>query len=264
MRKHWIAPLVATLTAGVVLSGCGGSDTGAPTTVAPPRASAADPSGSLPQGDGSVTLDPADFTTEIDNPYWPMSPGSRWVFIEGDPEGTREDVVVEVTDRTKMIANGVEARVVIDTVSANGIPVEITEDWYAQDELGNIWYLGEYVTNYVDGVVVDHSGSFEAGVDGAQAGIAVPANPEPGMTYHQEYYEGEAEATAAVVTLGEEQVEVPFGYFNRDVLMTRDMVPTEPKVQELKFYAPGVGPLLSMHTDGPGGRAALVSHTPGT
>lgn len=180
MRNHRTATMVAALTAGVALSGCGGSDTSAPSTVGPPapatasaRESVSGSSGSLPQGDESVTLDPADFTTEIDNPYWPMSPGSRWVFIEGDPEGTREDVVVEVTDRTKMIANGVEARVVIDTVSANGVPVEITEDWYAQDEVGNIWYLGEYVTNYVDGVVVDHSGSFEAGVDGAQAGIAV-------------------------------------------------------------------------------------------
>jgi hypothetical protein len=192
-----------------------------------------------------------------------MSPGSTWVFVEGDPAGTREDVVVEVTNRTKRIANGIEARVIVDTVTENGVPVEITEDWYAQDRQGNIWYLGEYVTNYVDGVAVDHDGSFEAGVDGAQAGIAIPADPTPGMSYRQEYYRGEAEDEAAVVTVGEEQVEVPFGFFDQDVLMTRDLVPTEPRVQELKFYAPGVGPLLSVHTDGPGGRAALVSFTPG-
>ncbi len=96
--------------------------------------------------------------------------------------------LIEVTNKTKMIANGIEARVIIDTVSKNGVPVEVTEDWYAQDNHGNIWYLGEYVTNNEDGKVVDHGGSFEAGVDGAQAGIAMPANPKPGMTYHQEYY----------------------------------------------------------------------------
>lgn len=269
MRNHRTGMIMAALTAGVALSGCGGSDTEATSRAVAPAsgsidASKSNPSDALPQGDESVTLDPADFTTDIDNPYWPMSPGSKWVFIEGDPEGTREEVVVEVTDKTKVIANGIEARVIIDTVSADGVPVEITEDWYAQDKVGNIWYLGEYVTNYVDGRVVDHAGSFEAGVDGAQAGIAVPAHPEPGMTYRQEYYKGEAEDTAAVVTVGMEKVEVPFGYFNRDVLMTRDLVPTEPKVQELKFYAPGAGPLLSVHTDGPGGRAALVSYTPGT
>jgi len=83
------------------------------------------------------------------------------------------------------------------------------------------------------------------------------------MSYRQEYYEGEAEDKAAVVTVGEEQVEVPFGYFNKGVLMTRDLVPTEPRVQELKFYAPGVGPVLSIHTDGDGGRAELVSYTSG-
>src|SRR5829696_7255588 len=113
------------------------------------------------------------------------------------------------------------------------------------------------------GKVIDHGGSFEAGVDGAQPGIAMPANPQPGLSYGQEYYKGEAEDKAAIITVGEEQVQVPFGYFNKDLLMTRDLVPTEPKVQELKFYAPNVGPLLSVHTDGAGGRAEQVSYSQG-
>ncbi len=87
----------------------------------------------------------------------------------------------------------------------------------------------------------------------------MPANPVPGLSYRQEYYKGEAEDMGAVISVRDEQVEVPFGYFKRDVLMTRDLVPTEPRVQELKFYARGVGPLLSVHTDGKGGRAELVS-----
>ena len=218
---------------------------------------------SLPQGSEQANLDPADFTTNIDNPYWPMKPGSKWVYRESDTEGTKEKVVVEVTDKTKKIANGVKARVIRDTVSENGTPVEVTDDWYAQDKTGNIWYLGEYVTNYKDGKVTDHGGSFEAGVKGAEAGVAIPADPKPGMSYRQEYFKGEAEDKGAVITVGEEQVEVPFGFFDRDVLMTRDLVPTEPRVQELKFYARGVGPVLSVHTDGAGGRGELVSYTPG-
>lgn len=242
-----IAIALSVLAAGLAVTACGDSKESA----------------GLPQGSEPVDLKPADFTTKIDNPYWPMSPGSRWVYSEGDTTGAKEKVVVEVTNKTKRIANGIEARVIRDTVSENGVPVEVTDDWYAQDKDGNIWYLGEYVTNYKDGKVVDHAGSFEAGVDGAQAGIAMPANPKPGMAYRQEYYKGEAEDKGAVVSVGEEHVEVPFGFFDKDVLMTRDLVPTEPKVQELKFYAPGVGPLLSVHTDGAGGRAALVRYTPG-
>ena len=76
-------------------------------------------------------------------------------------------------------------------------------------------------------------------------------------------YKGHAEDKAAVITVGKEQVEVPYGFYDKRVLMTRDLVPTEPKVQELKFFAPNVGPLLSVHTDGAGGRAELVSYTPG-
>jgi hypothetical protein len=219
--------------------------------------------GGLPQGSEPVTLDPADFTTTIDNPYWPMKPGNRWVYRETDTTGKREKAVVTVTDETRLIANGITARVIRDVVSEKGRPVEITDDWYAQDKAGNIWYLGEAVQNFENGKLVSRSGSFEAGVDGAQPGIAMPAKPVPGLSYRQEYYAGEAEDKAAVITVGQEQVQVPFGHFARRVLMTRDLVPTEPKVQELKFYAPGVGPVLSVHTDGAGGRAELVSFTRG-
>jgi len=218
----------------------------------------------LPQGSEPVKLDPADFTLKIDNPYMPLKVGSRWVYRETDTTGTKEKVVVTVTNQTKRIANGVTARVVRDTVTGRGKPVEITDDWFAQDSKGNVWYLGEAVRNFEDGKLVDRAGSFEAGVDGAQAGIAMPAKPKPGLSYRQEYYKGEAEDKGAVITVGKEQVQVPFGFFDREVLMTRDLVPTEPKVQELKFYAPGIGNLLSVHTDGDGGRAVLVSFKAGS
>ena len=256
-KRTAIAASIGSVAAALTIAACGGSDSPA----RPATAGSGDRG--LPQGSEPVKLNPADFTTEIDNPYWPMSPGSRWVYRETDSAGVKEKAVVTVTDRVKRIANGVRARVIRDVVSENGTPVEVTDDWYAQDREGNVWYLGEHVTNYEKGKATDHTGSFEAGVDGAQPGIAMPANPEPGLSYRQEYYRGEAEDRGAVITVGEEQVQVPFGYFKDRVLMTRDLVPTEPKVQELKFYAPGVGPLLSMHTDGPGGRAALVSYTPG-
>ncbi len=250
------------LAAVLGLAACGG-DNNSPNDADAVALASSTTTTTLPIGSEPANLDPAEFTTEIDNPYFPMKPGNKWVYSETDTKGNREDVVVEVTDKTKMIANGVEARVIRDTVSENGVPVEITDDWYAQDSEGNIWYLGEHVTNYENGKVVDHSGSFEAGVDGAEAGVAMPAKPEPGMSYRQEYYKGEAEDQGAIITVGEEQVQVPAGFFDNDVLMTRDLVPTEPKVEELKFYAPGVGPLMSVHTDTPGGRAELISFTPG-
>ena len=256
-----IAGALAVLGTGLALAAAGASGgAGGAAAVAGQLSQ----NGGLPQGSEPVDLDPVDFTTRIDNRFWPMKPGNKWVYRETDSRGTNEKVVVKVTGKTKLIANGITARVIRDTVSERGVPVEITDDWYAQDKQGNIWYLGEYVTNYSDGQAVDHAGSFEAGVDGAQAGIAMPANPKPGLSYRQEYYKGQAEDKAAVITVGEEQVQVPFGFFKKGVLMTRDLVPTEPKVQELKFYAPGVGPLLSMHTDGPGGRAALISFTKGS
>ncbi|MDX6555977.1 MAG: hypothetical protein QOD86_2172 [Miltoncostaeaceae bacterium] len=257
MRKHAIIGGAVTAACAIAVASAGALSSGPVPT----------PTGtshrSLPQGSEPVSLDPADFSVHIDNPYWPMAPGSRWVYRETDSAGARQRVVVTVTRRTRRIANGVTARVVRDVATEAGRPVEITDDWYAQDAAGNIWYLGEAVRNYEDGRLVDRDGSFEAGVDGAQAGIAMPANPVPGLAYRQEYAAGVAEDRGAVVTVGEERVQVPFGFFARGVVMTRDLEPTEPMVQELKFYVPGVGPVLSVHTDGAGGRAALVSYTPG-
>ena len=232
--------------------------------VAASAGAAPDVNHGLPQGSEPAMLNPADFTTKIDNPYWPMTPGNQWVYRETDTTGARQKVVITVTSKTKKIANGITARVIRDVAMEKGAKVEVTDDWYAQDKDGNVWYLGEKTAEYKNGKVASRRGSFEAGVDGAQAGIAMPANPEPGLSYRQEYYKGEAEDKSAVVTVGQERVQVPYGFVGKDVLMTRDLVPLEPRVQELKFYARGVGPLLSVHTDGNGGRAELVSFKRGT
>jgi hypothetical protein len=213
----------------------------------------------LPQGGEPVALDPADFTTKIDNPYWPMRPGNRWIYRETAPDGTKQRVVVTVTKRTKRIANGVTARVVTDVVTERGKPVEVTDDWYAQDRAGNIWYLGEFTTEYENGKPVSTEGSFEAGVDGAQAGIAMPARPRAGLRYRQEHYRGHAEDRAEVFSL-KEQAEVPFGHFKRSrVLMTKDLNALKPKILEYKFYARGVGPVLAIGVSGGSDREELVS-----
>jgi hypothetical protein len=208
----------------------------------------------LPVGGEPVALDPARFTTRIDNPYWPMRPGSRWVYREG-----RQRIVVTVTRRTKRIANGVTARVVSDVATERGRPVEVTDDWYAQDRAGNIWYLGEATTEYEDGKTVSTEGSWEAGVDGAQPGVIMPARPRPGLRYRQEHYAGHAEDRGSIVSR-REQVEVPAGHF-RGVLMTRETNRLEPRVLEFKFYARGVGPVLAVTVSGGSDREELVRFT---
>ena len=239
-------PLIAIATA--LAAGCGSDE---PTDTPKPAKAP------LPQGAEKVNLDPADFTTKIDNEWWPMRPGTRWVYRETAPDGTRQKVVVTVTDRTKRIANGIEAVVVHDAVTEDGVPVEITDDWYAQDRDGNVWYLGEDTTEYEKGKPVTKAGSFEAGKDGAQPGVIVPADPRPGLSYRQEYYKGEAEDRARVVSV-DEQAEVPAGHY-RPALMTRDENPLEPKILEFKFFAKGVGPVLAVGVSGGSDREELVS-----
>jgi hypothetical protein len=199
---------------------------------------------------------PAEFSTRIDNPYWPMRPGTRWVSRESEPGGPFHRIVVTVTHRTKTMANGVTARAVHDRDTLHGRVVEATIDYYAQDRDGNVWYMGEDTRAYEHGRPVSTEGSFEAGVDGAKGGIIVPAHPRKGMRYRQEDYPGHAEDRASIVSL-REQVTVPAGHYRR-VLMTRETNPLELRAVELKFLARGVGPVLAVATSGGADREELV------
>jgi hypothetical protein len=244
-----IAVAVAGVLAAAVVLGLGVAGTvGASSTSSP-----------LPRGSDPVNLDPADFSANIDNPRWPMTVGSKWVYrVTDSSDGSRKRDVIKVTKKTKMIADGIEARVVSDIVTRHGKPIEVTRDWYAQDSEGNVWYFGEHTIEYKHGKPVDN-GSWEAGVDGALPGIALPAEPEVGMTYREEYSKGEAEDQSRVLRL-DAQAEVPAGHYT-GVLMTEDFSPIEPKVSELKFYAKGSGQaVLAVDVSGGSEREELVKY----
>jgi hypothetical protein len=177
-----------------------------------------------------------------------MDPGTRWTYREIDEEGNELKVVVTVSDQTKKIANGVTARVVRDTVTLDGELIEDTFDWYAQDKVGNIWYLGENTAEFENGKLMTRGGSFEAGVDGALPGIIMPADPEDGMKYRQEYYKGEAEDNGEVLSTNEIS-QVPAGQFD-NALLTKDTITIELNVLEFKLYAKGVGPVLTLGVSG--------------
>ncbi len=168
-----------------------------------------------------------------------------------------------MTDRTKRIANGVTARVIVATVTNHrGKVVEFTEEWFAQDRAGNVWYFGEDTTKYENGKA-SKFGSFEAGVNGAEPGVQMPTTPRTGMRYRLEggYATGAADHTE-ILSVGTEQVEVPFGYFRRTAMM-RDFTPLEPRVSELWFYAKGVGAVLALDISDGDHREELVRFTRG-
>jgi hypothetical protein len=249
-----VVVVVAVLVLATGVTGC----TGGKARDGVDRQTAA-ASSDLPQTSEPVHLEPEEFRTTIDNLYWPMEPGTRWVYRETDEDGERLRVVVTVSSVTEQIANGVTARVVRDTVTQDGALVEDTFDWYAQNADGTIWYLGERTAEFEDGRLTTRAGSFEAGVDGAMTGVIMPAKPEVGMRYRQEYYQGQAEDNGEILSL-DESAEVPAGYYP-NALLTSDTNALEPKVLEYKLYARGVGPVLTLGVSGGAGREELLDKT---
>lgn len=207
----------------VFAAGCGGSSGNAGGT------------GETPQKDYAPRIDPTDFTTTIDNEYFPLEPGTIFVY-----EGGAEHGEMTVTSDTKKVM-GVECVVVDDKAWQDGKLIEQTYDWFAQDKKGNVWYFGEDTKEYENGKVVSTKGSWEAGVDGAKPGIIMPADPKVGESYRQEYYPGEAMDMAKVLSLNE-SVTVPYGSFD-NVLETKEWTPLQPGFSEKKYYVRGVGPL---------------------
>lgn len=186
-----------------------------------------------------VTLNPEDFTAVVDNPYLPRIPGTRYVYESPTDEGV-ERIEIEILTETREVM-GITATVMRDTVYLNGEVIEDTFDWFAQGKNGDVWNLGEDVSNFKDGELVDKHGSWEAGVDGAQPGIVMFGDPAAhiGEIVRQEYYKGEAEDMTQILSI-DEQVTIPFGSFENVVKML-DTTPLEPDRREEKYYAQGIG-----------------------
>lgn len=244
-----VALAVLATIFSMLVSGCGGDSDDSSGAVIDPGDG----------GDYSVTLDPADFVETIDNPWLPFSPGNKWVY-EGREGDEVERIDVTVTDDNRTIL-GIAATVVRDVVSVDGEVIEDTLDWYAQDEAGNVWYLGEDSKEYEDGELVSTEGSWESGVDGALPGIIMQAEPEVGDTYRQEFYEGEAEDLAEVARTGD-SITVPYGAFD-DVLVISEWNPLEADVVEEKLYARGVGVIKEQKIEGGSEVVELVEFTSG-
>jgi hypothetical protein len=200
-------------------------------------------------------INPADFSTEITNKYFNLPVGKE-IFFEAETEDGLETIQIEVTDETKVIM-GVTTVVYWDRVWVDGEMIENTKDYLAQDKAGNVWYFGENVDNYEDGVLVNHDGSWIAGEDGAKPGIWMPANPTVGFEYKQEYYAGEAEDMGKVLSITE-TVTVPYGTF-KNCLKTEDWTPLEPGHIEHKYYCPQVGNMVLETKPGTTERLELVN-----
>jgi hypothetical protein len=225
MSSSTLTGLLVSGLAVATLSGCAGG---------PPHV---DPAGVDGLEIPTPAPNPRDFAASVDNPWFPLEPGTVWTYRATSEEGA-ETVVVTVTDRTRVV-QGVTTTVVHDVVrDGRGRTVEDTFDWYAQDNAGNVWYFGEDTTAY-DGRRTSTEGSWEAGVDGAEAGLLMPARPRVGDGYAQEHLAGVAEDRGRILALRERR-EVPAGTYV-DVVVTEDTTPLEPGLVERKYYARGVG-----------------------
>lgn len=251
MRNH--TRLVPIHLAGAALiaiaSGCADGTPTSPARAMPNAVSRAQ--AILPAFPGA-----GEFVTVVDNPYFPLLPGTTFEYRTDTPDGV-ETNTVEVTNQTKTIL-GVAATVVHDQVFLDGELTEDTFDWYAQDSQGNVWYLGEQSCEVQSGQCVSTEGSWEAGVADAQPGIIMWADPstQKARTYRQEFLPGTAEDVAKVLHV-DVAVTVPYGSFT-GCLETVDWSPLEPASREHKFYCPGTGLVLEVAPSGGNARSELI------
>ncbi len=196
----------------------------------------------------------SDDSATIDHPFMALPVGTNWVHLAETEDGL-EIIETAVLDETRFV-DGVECAVVRDTVSVDGEVVEDTFDWYAQDDDGNVWYMGEETCEFENYECVEHAGEWEAGVDGARPGYMLPADPQVGDHYYQEFYEGEAEDQGEILDL-DASAEVPFGSYS-GCIVVKDINPFQPDVEEHKYYCEGAWVVLEETVEGGDERVELT------
>jgi hypothetical protein len=187
-------------------------------------------------------IDRANFVRHVTNPFFPLPPGQTFVYEGQTPDGfTHDDFIV--THKTKVIL-GVTCTEVHDVVYLDGKLAEDTLDWFAQDKQGNVWYFGENTEELIDGRPSTLAGTFTAGINNDKPGIVMEGNSLVGDFYRQEFALATAEDNALVVSLNA-TVTVPRGTFTH-CLKTLETTPLEPDARENKYYASGVGNVLTV------------------
>lgn len=214
-----------------------------------------------PEFDPADFVDPLEIGVSVDpNPYFPLVQGRQWIY-----EGGGEIITVTITDRVKSIT-GVNCLMVNDVVEKDGSVIEDTDDWYAQDEDGNVWYCGEDARDFElqDGEeepeLISIEGSWKAFRDFAEPGILMWADPQLGTVYRQEMALGDAEDAAEIVSVSASEA-VPAAICTDDCVVTLDFTPLDPGGFEYKYYAPGVGMILEIDPE-TGDRLELVETFP--
>lgn len=196
------------------------------------------------------------FVERVDNPWFPLIPGTTFVY-RGVRDGEPSRELLTVTSLTKVI-QGVRCTVLHDRLYLSGRLHERTTDWYAQDAKGNVWYMGEQTAELDKrGRVTSTEGSWQAGVDGAKAGIYMPAQPKVGQSFSQEFYKGHAEDHFRVLSLGA-SVSVPYTT-SKHALLTEEWTPLEPGVIDHKLYVRGIGTVKEQAVKGAHELNALVT-----
>lgn len=202
----------------------------------------------------------SEFVDSVDNPWFPLKPGTTLRY-RGVRDGQRAFEILTVTHRKKVI-QGVATTVVHDVLYLDGTLHEETLDWYAQDKHGTVWYFGEDTKTFdANGKVQSTAGSFQAGVDGAKAGIFMPGAPKVGQAFQQEYYQGQAEDHFQILSVSS-SVKVP-GVSSARAMRTKEWTPLEPGVLDNKYYVRGIGTVKELAVKGGTERLELISASSG-
>jgi hypothetical protein len=200
-------------------------------------------------------IDPARFGPNVDNPRFPLSPGTTFIY-SGTKDAKKALDVFAVTSRTATV-DGVTTRVIEDRLFLDSVLEERTTDYYAQDDCGNVWYFGEDTATLDEhGRVISTKGSFRAGIDGAQPGVFVEATPELHRPFRQEWYQGQAEDVFKAINLSA-SVSVPYGKFQH-ALETKETTALEPSVVDHKYYVLGIGEVEELSVAGPVEKLELI------